>query len=571
MAVYRALVICNSVFPADPSRFRGLEGPRKDGLILWSSLTNPRTGKFRSEDVEVFYERSSKEIMELAEDFFAKGETGDTLLFYYSGHGVREQQELFLCGRDSVQNRMVSTAVSADSLNKIMKKTRAGTVVVVLDCCHSGAFKGRAQVMPDSLAGKGRYVITASSAIDVAADAESPGAASPFTQALADALDAEPEDLDDSADVSLDEVFRRMSSRLSGKYSLPRRKFDGSGDLALAKRARLEQVGAQGAYSADQAVGTVPVSGPGKADTERLTLGVHLANLTARRRKDFSYGDIISGMMYVVVSVAIALLGLGMATNEDSLLYGHYNDYSLLDDGPLMEPDLFMLYSAVLMVFSVLLIVTSLVDLHVAQKCARAAQSRREFLEMLGRPSARRARGARDTVAFLFAVPVFVSFISGDMPILLYSIAITLSGAIFGTVCISRIGYGDASYLAASVIVLAGVFTPRAELGYGSSNDFSGVVIALQVMGFAGMFFVWCFRLSRRSLTLVALSNCVPILVFSVQTGILPGVSTLGVGLALFGCALGDGVALPLGTPVGRLGGAAVGPIRLFRQVVSPR
>ncbi|MCX4410800.1 MULTISPECIES: caspase family protein [unclassified Streptomyces] len=570
MAVYRALVICNSIFPEDPSRFPGLEGPRKDGLILWSSLTNPRTGKFRSEDVEVFYERSSKEIMALAEDFFAKGKTGDTLLFYYSGHGFREQQELFLCGRDSVQNRMVSTAVSADSLNKIMKKTPASTVIVVLDCCHSGAFKGRPQVTPDSLAGKGRYVITASSAIDVAADAESPGTASPFTEALADALEVGTAGLDDSGEVSLDEVFRRMSTRLSGRHSPPRRKFDGSGDLVLARRVRPEREGRRSADPQDRVADPAPAAAPGNPDAERVTLGAHLANLAPRRRKDYSYGDSISGLMYFVLSLVIALLAVGMATNEENLLYQEY-EYSDTYSGRLMDPDLFLLYCAVLISLSVLLAVGSLWELLIARKYARTAQSRREFLEMLGRPCVRRVRVGRDAVACLFVVPVFVTLISEDLPILPYSLAISLCGAIVGTVCVSRAGYGDASYLAASLLVLAGVFTPREELGYGTSNDFSGVVIALQVAGFAGMFFVWVFRLSRKRLTLLALTNCLPILVFSIQTGVLPGVSALGVGLALFGCALGDGVALPLGTPVGRLGGGTVGPIRLFRQVVSSR
>lgn len=563
--MYRALVICNSVFPDDPSRFPRLEGPRKDGLILWSSLTNLRTGKFRSEDVEVFYERSSKEIMELAEDFFAKGDAGDTLLFYYSGHGIREQQELFLCGRDSVQNRIVSTGVSTDLLSKIMKKTRASTVVVVLDCCHSGAFKGRAHVSPDSLAGKGRYVITASGAVDVAADAESPGTASPFTQALADALEAESDGPDGLGDVSLAEVVGHMNTRLSGRHPLPRYKFDGSGDLAIAKRVRPVQASQQYLDPQEREVDRAVATTPGKPDAERVTLGVHLANLTARRRKDYSYGDIILGLMHLVLSVVIALLALGMATSEESLLpsdiYGEQ----------LMDPDLFLLYCAVLLIFSALLAVASILELGVTGKYARQAQSRREFLEVLSRPYARRVRGARDTIAFLFVVPVFVTLISEDLPILPYSLAISLCGAIFGTVCISRIGYGDASYLAASALVLAGVFTPRAELGYGSANDFSGVVIALQMISFVAMLFAWSVRLSRRSLTLAALSNFLPILIFSLQTGTLPGVSALGVGLALFGCALGDGVALPLGAPIGRLGSGTIGPIRLFRQAVSSR
>ncbi|MFJ3714315.1 caspase domain-containing protein [Streptomyces sp. NPDC090057] len=570
MAVYRALVICNSVFPDDPSRFPRLEGPRKDGLILWSSLTDLRTGKFRSEDVEVFYERSSKEIMELAEDFFAKGNAGDTLLFYYSGHGIREQQELFLCGRDSVQNRIVSTGVSTDLLGKIMKKTRASTVVVVLDCCHSGAFKGRAQVGPDSLAGKGRYVITASGAVDVAADAESPGAASPFTQALADALEAESDRPDGLGDVSLAEVVGHMNTRLSGRHPLPRYKFDGSGDLAIAKRVRPVRASQQHLDPQEREADRAVAATPGKPDAERVTLGVHLANLTARRRKDYSYGDIILGLMHLVLSVVIALLALGMATNEESLLYPNY-DHSGIYGEQLMDSDLFLLYCAVLLTLSVLLTVASIWELGVAGKYARQAQSRREFLEMLSRPYTRRVRGARDTIAFLFVVPVFVTLISEDLPILPYSLAISLCGAIFGTVCISRIGYGDASYLAASALVLAGVFTPRAELGYGSANDFSGVVIALQMISFVAMLFAWSVRLSRRNLTLAAFSNFLPILIFSLQTGTLPGVSALGVGLALFGCALGDGVALPLGAPIGRLGSGTIGPIRLFRQAVSSR
>jgi hypothetical protein len=388
---------------------------------------------------------------------------------------------------------------------------------------------------------------------------------------MADALEAGSGGSDGLGDVSLAEVVGHMNTRLSGRHPLPKYKFDGSGDLAISKRARPVQASQQYLDPKEQQVDRTVATIPGKPDAERLTLGAHLANLTARHRKDYSYGDISLGLMHLVLSVVIALLAAGMAVSEESLLYPNYDEYELLYREPLMDPDLFLLYCAVLLTFSAILAMTSIMELVVAGKYARQAESRREFLEMLSRPYARRVRGARDIIAFLFAVPVFVALISEDLPIIPYSLAISLCGAIFGTVCISRIGYGDASYLAASALVLAGVFTPRAELGYGSANDFSSVVIALQMISFVVMLFTWWFRLSRKSLTLAALSNLLPILIFSLQTRILPGVSTLGMGLALFGCALGDGVPLPLGAPIGRLGSGTIGPIRLFRQAVSSR
>jgi len=233
--MYKALLLCNSVFPDDPAMLPRLHGPRRDGLLLWGALVDQSSGVFRSENVEVLFEGSRQDMAVAAERFFAEGAPDDVLLFYYSGHGRRPSSELLLCCRDTVTSRPMATGLMSDVLNKMIERSSARAVIVILDCCYSGAFKGGTAIEKD-LAGKGRFVLAAASAYEEAKDADKAGAASPFTEALVAGLMRESGDADSDGKVTLEDLYGYLEETIKPPHPAAGRKFDGTGSIAIARR-----------------------------------------------------------------------------------------------------------------------------------------------------------------------------------------------------------------------------------------------------------------------------------------------------------------------------------------------
>ena len=63
------------------------------------------------------------------------------LLLHFSCHGLKsESGELFFAARNTRPNRLGSTAVSADFVQRCMRASRSRSIVLLLDCCYGGAF-----------------------------------------------------------------------------------------------------------------------------------------------------------------------------------------------------------------------------------------------------------------------------------------------------------------------------------------------------------------------------------------------------------------------------------------------
>ncbi|WP_406477953.1 caspase family protein [Streptomyces sp. NBC_01615] len=232
--MYRALIVCNSRFPADPGALRELQGPKADGVLLRDALTDPSAGLFQRTEVRLLLEADSSEIITVAEDFFSGAEPDDTLLFYYSGHGRSLNQQLFLCASNTKVDRLRSTAFIGSVLSEMIAASFAQVKIVILDCCHSGVFKGDDEIV-ERLSGHGRFVIAATSATDRAADAEVRGEPSPFTKALTDGLLADAGDRDSDQVVDLDDLFAYLKQvKFDGHEA--HRKFDGAGAVPIARR-----------------------------------------------------------------------------------------------------------------------------------------------------------------------------------------------------------------------------------------------------------------------------------------------------------------------------------------------
>jgi predicted HTH transcriptional regulator len=228
------LIVCNSRF-GDDSSLRELHGPKADGTLLRDALIDHDTGMFDRNEVEFAPEAKSQRVCDAIEEFFQKAESDDTLLFYYSGHGLIRNQQLFLCTEDTAERRLVSTAISESTIKSIIANSFARVKIIILDCCYGGMLKG--DDITESLSGSGRYVIAATSATERATDATFRGLPSPFTRILAEALTAKAADRDGDGFVDLDDIYSYLE-RTPFEGPRPQRKFDGQGAVSIARRTR---------------------------------------------------------------------------------------------------------------------------------------------------------------------------------------------------------------------------------------------------------------------------------------------------------------------------------------------
>src|SRR5262245_19670244 len=124
---YRALLIANSTFPKDRDNLPELEGPRNDPAVLRDVLCDDAVALFPSDNIRLVTERDMSEIMLEIEDFLVSATSRDTLLLYYSGHGVLDEtNELYFSARDTRTTRLGASAISASWVSSRIDRSAAG-------------------------------------------------------------------------------------------------------------------------------------------------------------------------------------------------------------------------------------------------------------------------------------------------------------------------------------------------------------------------------------------------------------------------------------------------------------
>ncbi|ONK10586.1 caspase family protein [Streptomyces sp. MP131-18] len=233
---YRALLIGNSEFPGDPDHLRPLLGPPTDVSLLSAALTDPGTGLHRSDGVRTVLEATTQRVKEELAEFFESALPHEQLLLYYSGHGLLDlRNRLRLCARDTTAAYVRARSVELAYIDELIEDCAARSVVVVLDCCFSGAAAVKGTDPTAQLAGQGRFVMTSSSHGDTSADAEEAGAASPFTRHLVTGLRSGAPGRDGL--VTAYDVYRYVHARLRASGQIPHMKTEaGVGAIPLARR-----------------------------------------------------------------------------------------------------------------------------------------------------------------------------------------------------------------------------------------------------------------------------------------------------------------------------------------------
>src|SRR5215813_1103115 len=131
-----ALVIANAAY-RHPSLTQ-LRAPGVDAAALAGVLGDPKVGGF---EVDRLVDADEGTIRRRLAAFFANRERDDLLLLHFSGHGVKDARgRLYLAAADTDIAALSATAVPASFVNDLIDETQSRRVVLILDCCYSGAF-----------------------------------------------------------------------------------------------------------------------------------------------------------------------------------------------------------------------------------------------------------------------------------------------------------------------------------------------------------------------------------------------------------------------------------------------
>ncbi|MDP8977504.1 MAG: caspase family protein [Actinomycetota bacterium] len=216
-----ALLVACGVYE-DP-KFKALRAPSHDADGLAEVLGDPAIGGYA---VTTIVDQPFWDVNEAIEGFFADRGREDLLVLYFACHGVKDEDgRLYFAAANTKFRRLASTGVSSAWVNERMDRSRSRRIVLLLDCCYSGAFarglaprSGEEVVAAEHLGGRGRAVITASDAMEYAYEGDDllldAGSPSVFTGALIQGLRTGGADRDGDGRVGVEELYEYLHDKV---------------------------------------------------------------------------------------------------------------------------------------------------------------------------------------------------------------------------------------------------------------------------------------------------------------------------------------------------------------------
>jgi uncharacterized caspase-like protein len=170
-----AFLVANGTFPNDSS-IPPLRFTQNDATDLAEILGDKDTCGF---ETKPYLNELSSSILGDFEETTLELTKDDTILFYYSGHGIMSpENDLCLASKETKRSRLSATSIEAERVLKFLQRSHAKRRVLILDCCHSGAIgsifkRGDTDSSLAALAHSfGTYILTASTAIQKAEERE---------------------------------------------------------------------------------------------------------------------------------------------------------------------------------------------------------------------------------------------------------------------------------------------------------------------------------------------------------------------------------------------------------------
>lgn len=216
-----AFLIGNQAFLSDSeSKLLPLQCPRNDVAALSKVLEDPQRGGF---EVHRFLDDPSFRILPLIHAAMNDADPDDFILIFYSGHGILDRSgRVCLATSDTMTNALISTAIPTRTLSEMVEQSDCGQVVMLLDCCYSGAIGLRGTVN-DALSiderASGFYIMTASTSLQVARESsvtQDGVVMGVFTSALVDGIETGAADSEQRGKITISDLRRYLSRTVRG-------------------------------------------------------------------------------------------------------------------------------------------------------------------------------------------------------------------------------------------------------------------------------------------------------------------------------------------------------------------
>lgn len=238
-----ALLIGNSTFPAE-AKLPSLHYPENDVDALNELRTSEDHGIFSAPCV--LKNRPSQDVRECANEVLNLAQRDELVLIYYAGHGkLNRRGRLHLATVDTRLSTLEATSFPVSSLREFIEISRSKRIVVILDCCYSGAAcdvftRGTPE---DSLqqfaSGRGVHLLTASTGTQVAEEREQDRHGI-FTKHLVEGIRSGGADQDGDGWVGVEELYRYVHRHVleDGAQEPTMINLEKAGELIIARSGR---------------------------------------------------------------------------------------------------------------------------------------------------------------------------------------------------------------------------------------------------------------------------------------------------------------------------------------------
>ena len=246
-----ALIIGNNKY--DDQKLAQLKTPAADSAALAKVLDDKTIGSF--DEVTSLINQTETRARRAISAFLANKKPDDLVLLYFSGHGVLDDRgRLYLALKDTQLNLLKATSIPSSFVADEMDSCRSKRQILILDCCHSGAFargtKGEQKAITETTfegSGFGRVVLTASDSTQYALEGDQvikQTELSLFTHFLLDGLKTGEADLNNDGLIALDEWYDYTYTRVISETprQVPHKwSYNQQGDLVIAKNPFLKK------------------------------------------------------------------------------------------------------------------------------------------------------------------------------------------------------------------------------------------------------------------------------------------------------------------------------------------
>ena len=217
-----AFLIGNQFFRPD-SGLTPLRGPLNDVAAMSRLLSDADRGNF---SVQVFLDKPRHEVLPEIEQALSGAKPGDLVLIYYSGHGKLDRNgRVCLATADTRENALQATSIPARHLTDLVAESDCDQVVLLLDCCYSGAvdeglrggISSEMQIIEDA---RGFFILTASTEHQAAREMK-PGpdgkVMGRFTAAFVEGIETGAADADGKGYVLLSDLREHVERAVVGQ------------------------------------------------------------------------------------------------------------------------------------------------------------------------------------------------------------------------------------------------------------------------------------------------------------------------------------------------------------------